>query len=193
LRLELESGLTPDADPASAVQDALVTADLLEQTIDDVLAVARGPHESAPDFDVEALLSDCVDQWRGLFASRDRPLRLVVDDSPPRAAASLVAVRQILRVLIDNAYRHGTGTVTLTARESGGAVAIDVADRGSSPVIWPDTEAQPGRLGLSMARSLAAAQHGRLLLASDTSGTTFTLLVPAAPTPTGSQSEASAR
>jgi signal transduction histidine kinase len=181
LRLELEGGLTANADPASAVHDALVTADLLEQTIDDVLAVARGPHESAPEFDVEALLSECADQWRGLFASRDRPLRVVVDDGPPRAAASLVAVRQVLQVLIDNAYRHGTGRVTLTARESGGAVAIDVADRGSSTVVWPDSEAQPGRLGLAMARSLAASQNGRLLLASDSSGTTFTLLVPAAP------------
>ncbi|WP_180935769.1 sensor histidine kinase [Nocardioides ungokensis] len=43
----------------------------------------------------------------------------------------------MLQVLIDNAYRHGEGTVTLTARESGGAVAIDVADRGSAEVVWP--------------------------------------------------------
>ncbi len=56
---------------------------------------------------------------------------------PPPASASRVAVRQVLQVLIDNAYRHGEGTVTLTARESGGAVAIDVADRGSAEVVWP--------------------------------------------------------
>ena len=70
--------------------------------------------------------------------------------------------------------------MTLTARESGGAVAIDVADLGSAEVVWPAPAATPGRLGLVMARALAASQDGRLLLSSDSSGTRFTFLVPAA-------------
>ena len=180
LRLELEAGLRAGAAGLdAAVHDALTTADHLSGTIDDVLALARGPHGPVSTFDVEALLAECVDQWRGVFATDDRPLQLVVD-APPAASASRVAVRQILQVLIDNAYRHGRGTVTLTARESGGAVAVDVADRGSGEVGWPAPGATPGRLGLVMARNLAASQGGRLLLSSDPSGTRFTLLVPAA-------------
>jgi signal transduction histidine kinase len=180
LRLELEAGLHTGADGlATAVDDALATADHLSRTIDDVLALAREPDLRTSTFDVEALLADCVEHWRGVFATDDRPLRLVVDRPPPVRASS-VAVRQILQVLIDNAYRHGRGTVTLTARESGGAVAVDVEDRGHDEVVWPDPDAAPGRLGLVMARDLAASQGGRLLLSSDPSGTRFTLLVPAA-------------
>lgn len=179
LRLELEAGLSQDPHAlASAVRDALVTADHLSQTIDDVLALTREPTEPTADVDVETLLVDCVARWQGVFATADRPLRLVIED-PPRAAATEVAVRQVLQVLIDNAYRHGRGTVTLTARESNGAVAIDVADRGTDEVTWPNPETAQGRLGLVMARALAASQNGRLLLASDSAGTRFTLLVPA--------------
>jgi signal transduction histidine kinase len=73
----------------------------------------------------------------------------------------------------------GAGEVTVTARESGGAVAIDVVDRGSQTVVWPAADVTPQPLGLAMARSLAESQGGRLLLTSDGSGTCFTLLVPA--------------
>ncbi|MCW2768243.1 MAG: two-component system histidine kinase [Nocardioides sp.] len=182
LRLELEAGLGGgDAALDAAARDALVTADHLSQTIDDVLALAREPHGPSTAFDVEELLAECLSVWQGSFAAEDRPLRLVVD-GPPHASASRVAVRQILQVLIDNAFRHGRGTVTLTARDSGGAVAIDVADRGNADVAWPAPDTATGRLGLVMARSLAESQSGRLLLSSDPSGTRFTLLVPAAPT-----------
>lgn len=178
LRLELETGLEGDHEMLKdSVRDALATADHLSQTIDDVLQLARSHHVSATEFDVEDLLVECVEQWRGVFATADRPLRLDVE-SPSEAAASRVAVRQVLQVLIDNAYRHGEGTVTLTARESGDAVAIDVADRGTTPVSWPDPTASAGRLGLAMARDLAAKQDGRLLLANEPDGTRFTLLVP---------------
>lgn len=179
LRLELEAGLAGGvADLDASARDALVTADHLSQTIDDVLALAREPHSPSAEFDVEELLAECRARWQGILAAEDRPLRVVVD-SPPPASASSVAVRQILEVLLDNAYRHGDGTVTITARESGGVVAIDVTDRGSADVAWPAADTATGRLGLAMARSLAVSQSGRLLLSSDSSGTRFTLLVPA--------------
>lgn len=179
LRLELEAGLEGDVTAlVPAVREALVTADHLSQTIDDVLALARERPEVSATFDVDHLLTECVAQWQGIFATADRPLRLVVDE-PPMASASRVAVRQVLQVLIDNAYRHGRGAVTLTGRESGDAVAIDVADRGTEPFSWPTEETSPGRLGLTMARAVAASQNGRLLLAHEPSGTRFTLLLPA--------------
>jgi signal transduction histidine kinase len=180
LRLELEAGLTAGGTAlAPAVLEALVTADHLSRTIDDVLALTRERPDVFSDFDVAQLLTECVTQWQGIFATADRPLRLVVED-PPAAWASRVAVRQVLQVLIDNAYRHGEGTVTLIARESGDAVAIDVADRGTERFTWPEADATSGRIGLQMARALAASLNGRLLLAHDPTGTRFTLLLPAA-------------
>jgi signal transduction histidine kinase len=170
LQLELESGL---------VAEALGTAEHLSRTIDDVLALAREPLDPTSSFDVEELLTACATEWRGVFASDDRPLRLVVED-PPFAAASRTAVRQVLQVLIDNAYRHGRGVVTLTARPSGTAVAIDVADQGSGQIDLPVATPGSGGLGLSMARSIAESQGGRLLVADTEIGTRLTLLVPGA-------------
>jgi signal transduction histidine kinase len=179
LRLELEGGLAgePEGLPAAA-HEALATAEALSRTVDEVLALTRRATAPIEAFAVEPLVTEIVAQWRGEFASADRPLRLVVED-PPLASASPVAVRQILQVLLDNAHRHGSGAVTVTVRESGGTVAIDVVDRGSSQVGWPAFDATPRPLGLAMARSLAESQGGRLLLNSDDSVTRFTLLVPA--------------
>jgi signal transduction histidine kinase len=179
LRLELEAGLAGEPDGLdAAAREALSTAEGLTQTVEEVLELARRAAGPSDPFAVEPLLADLVATWQGTFASADRPLRLVVDD-PPRVAASAVAVRQILQVLVDNAWRHGKGAVTVTARESGGGVALDVADRGSHEVTWPVPGVSPAPLGLAMARSLAESLGGRLLLASDESGTRFTLLVPA--------------
>jgi signal transduction histidine kinase len=179
LRLELEGGLAGEPDGLDgAAREALATAEGLTQTVEEVLALARRSAGPSAPFLVEPLLADLVATWQGTFASADRPLRLVLDDPPP-VAASAVAVRQILQVLVDNAWRHGEGAVTITARESGGGVALDVADRGTHQVNWPAPGVSPAPLGLAMARSLAESQGGRLLLASDESGTRFTLLVPA--------------
>jgi signal transduction histidine kinase len=181
LRLELEAGLAgTDANLVSAVRDALGTADHLSQTLDDVLALTRNEHDGTAFFDVETLLTELGDQWRGTLAAVDRPLRVTVDD-PPEARASVVAVRQVLHVLVDNAFRHGSGAVTIAVRDSAGAVAIDVIDQGGNPVTWPSAEGASGRrLGLVLARSLTESQGGRLLLSSDESHTRFTILLAAA-------------
>jgi signal transduction histidine kinase len=179
LRLELEGGLAGEpAELPTAAREALATAEDLTRTVEEVLELTKRSTAPAEPFAVEPLLTELVAHWVGTFASADRPLRLVVEE-PPAASASHVAVRQILQVLLDNAFRHGAGEVTVIARESGGIVAIDVADRGTHPVAWPAPDATPRPLGLAMARSLAESQGGRLLLSSDTSGTRFTLLVPA--------------
>jgi signal transduction histidine kinase len=176
LRLELEAGLESDPEGlAQAARDALATSDQLSQTLDDVLTLTHDVETAAP-FDVVSLLKECATVWHGLFAAADRPLRLVVEQ-PPQALASAVAARQILHVLLDNAHRHGSGTVTLVGRESADAVAIDVIDQGHQAVTWPPQRSS-GHLGLTLARSLAASQHGRLLLSQDDDTTRFTLLLP---------------
>lgn len=176
LQLELEAGLASgETGLRSAAAAAMVTAEQLSRTIDDVLAVARVGIASEV-FETDELLDMCREQWQGPLAAANRPLR-VRAGQPLRLAASLPACRQILHVLLDNALRHGTGAVTVTVRESHGAVAIDVADEGSVP---PFSIPETGRLGLSLAHALARAQGGRLLVDQQHGGTRVTVLLPRA-------------
>lgn len=108
LQLELESGLERGGSGLrDAAASAMVSAEVLSRTIDDVLRLSRREHESG-SFDVEELLNHCRDVWQGPLAADDRPLRVVIDQ-PLKVAASLPAARQIMHVLVDNAVRHAEG------------------------------------------------------------------------------------
>lgn len=189
LRLQLETGLQggPHALSAAAVE-AIRSADQLERTIADVLALARGGGGRGEGFEVDELFDDVRQRWHGTLAAVDRPLRLLSDD-PAASSASLSATRQIIDVLVDNAYRHGQGAVTLRARDSSGALAIDVVDEGRPPpTLAAAAGVQPGEtdgdaktLGLPLARALAEGEGGRLLLADDEPRTRVTLLLPLRP------------
>ena len=136
--------------------------------------------------DVDAVLDGIRLRWHPVLAARGRPLRLAVTGTP-RVRVSTSALTQILDVLIDNADRHGAGTITVTVRALDDAVAIDVTDEG--PPLPGDPTALFQRritntghgIGLALARRLAEAQGGRLRLATP-DPPTFTLLLPATPT-----------
>ena len=186
LRLVLETALHGDADLQAATREAIGSADQLSRTIDDVLALSRGVAGDPQGLDVAGLLAGLRDRWQQPLAAAGRTLSLVEEPHPP-ASASEPAVRQILDVLLDNAFRHGAGQVTVTARGSGDALAIDVSDEGRAPgdrslVPGPDVEEPPPegghRLGLRMASSLALGSGGRLVHAHTEARTRMTLLLP---------------
>ena len=91
------------------------------------------------------------------------------------------------RTPLDNAERHGAGTVTVVVRESTDAVAIDVSDAGPG-VRATERELFARRvdpteghgIGLALARRLVEAEGGRLALTQPASPVVFTLLLPAA-------------
>ncbi|MDH2415934.1 HAMP domain-containing sensor histidine kinase [Nocardioides sp. CER19] len=174
LQLELETGINgPAEDLPAAASRALRMAEHLSETVDDVLEIARSPRVGA-GVAVEPVLDALADVWRGPLAAQDRPVRVRAEPGL-RVAATPAALRQILEVLLDNAYRHGAGVVSIAARPSGGTVAIDVEDEGVTPITWPPPEGT--NLGLRMARSLAADLGGRVVLGAAAS-TRFTLLLP---------------
>jgi signal transduction histidine kinase len=184
LRLGLETALDrPAPEHREAMLAAIETADRLERTIDDLLALARdaGPHGGA--LRVADLVAELADEWRPVLDGHDRALHVTVEDELPTGRASAAAVRQVIGVLLDNAVTHGEGRVTLAARDAGGAVAIEVADQGAGPVepeLMFRRRANGARghgIGLSLARSLAEADGGRLLL-SRSEPPVFTLLLP---------------
>lgn len=192
LRLELETALDaarehPGYDLRPAAAQAIAAADRLERTIDDLLTLARDlPGRPAEPVDLPALLDELVPAWHGPLAAAGRPLRIQVSDDLPPATASAAAVRQVLSVLVENATRHGSGTVTVAARDAGQAVAVDVSDEGSG-VSGPAEElfgrrsdgAQRHGIGLPLARGLVEAEGGRLVLGR-AAPPTFTVLWPVA-------------
>jgi signal transduction histidine kinase len=159
----------------------------LERTIADLLALARDKPGEGDPLDVTALFAELRTEWHGVLAGRGRPLTVSVDPDLPPTRASRAAIRQIVGVLLDNAAQHGTGAVALRARDAGSALALDVQDDGPGPVLDDEQifarrspEADGFGIGLALARSLAEAEGGRLVH-GDSSGSTFTLLLPATP------------
>ncbi|TCP44176.1 sensor histidine kinase [Rhodovulum marinum] len=114
-----------------------------------------------------------------------------VSDTPDglAAAADPDDLAEALGALIENAARHATARVTITARRQGDRIAIAISDDG--PGIPPDRiQAMMARgaradtagsgLGLAIARDIAEALDGGLTLVNGAPGLTATLTLPAA-------------
>ena len=128
-------------------------------------------------------MGEVESRWHGALAAEGRRLLLILapDIATIEVPGSLVT--QILNVLIDNARRHGRGAITLTTREMSETLAVDVCDEGSiamesTAVFDRGTSGGDGHgIGLAIARSMAEASGGRLVLARRAPAT-FTLFLP---------------
>lgn len=187
LRLGLETALE-SADPTvlrRAVVAGIDSADRLERTIEDLLALARDTGRDGSELPIRAVVGDAVDAWQPALVSTGRELRSMVEDRLPVSTASAAAVRQVVGVLLDNAVVHGRGTITVTVRDAGGVIAVDVTDEGpgvpdgADPFTRRAGSATGHGIGLPLARTLAEAEGGRLRLSSP-APPVFSLLLPAA-------------
>lgn len=185
LRLQLETALEgPDAGLRQAATTAIGAADRLNQTITDLLALSRDTRAGERALPLTTLIDELHADHHKALAVAGRRLAVVATHDLPPAAASAPAMRQVIGVLLDNALRHGRGTVTVTARETTQALAVDVADEGrlvGSPQLFVrrSPTATGHGIGLALARSLTEAEGGRLLLSGE-HPTTFTVLLPLA-------------
>ncbi len=186
LRLELESGLLlGDEDPA--LRAALRQAERLEATIDTLLAHARDrPGDQAARVELGHALERARERWHGRLAAAGRPLRIVTPHRVAPGRMSPAVLDEVLDVLIDNALRHGGGSVTVSVRPTSDALALEVTDQG--PGFGEDPEQAFARgmgdgtgIGLALARSLAHAQGARLTVTRSGRHPTVTLLIEPAP------------
>jgi signal transduction histidine kinase len=177
LQLRLEP-LTVHEDPDVVEESraAQEQADRLAEALDELLAAARAAREvDAEPMDLPATLPEVAQEWRQLLRVEGRNLRLKVADGL-MARATPGRLREVIGVLLDNALRHGAGTVTLTARrgDADGTVVIEVGDTGSgvpdelAPHIFERGFSGGGStgVGLALARALVEADGGRLELSN---------------------------
>ena len=183
LRLTLENAAVGTTNSDVVFDEALGSVDRLESTITDLLNLARTERPAGDPIALAPIVDDVASAWNGELAVRGRALRVDVEPNLPPAEISESAVRHILDVLLGNALRHGTGTVTIRLLRTPGGVVVEVSDEG--PGVTGDTEDVFARgagsghgIGLALARSLADAEGARLTLAAPGPGPRFRLLVP---------------
>lgn len=168
----------------AAVERAVRRAGQLRGTVDDLVGLARSSGPTGGPLDVAGLVAGLRERWHGPLAARGRRLTLSTGTGLPDVPVRTAAARQILDVLIDNALQHGTGTVTVSVVDTGSALSIEVGDEGTGlpgdPDAAFDRRADDGGhgIGLSLARSLAHAEGGRLVLRRAAPQPIFSLLLP---------------
>jgi signal transduction histidine kinase len=163
-----------------------LTADLLDLSQLDAGAVAM----RASNVDLAALAREVAREFGPRADRRGSRLELRTPDHPVIASADPDRVRQVVRILLDNALTHtpeGTKvTVTtysvnrraeLTVSDDGPGIPRRVQGRIFERFYTADSAGGSG-LGLAIARELAQRMDGRVAIASSKRFTAFTLDLP---------------
>ncbi len=185
LRLESLKHMAVDEESAVDAGAALEQAERLGDVLDELLAAAREARSTdAEPLDLAAELPKIVGEWRDPLRAKGRALRVRVQDKP-LARATRARLSEAIGVLLDNALRHGAGTVSVSARGGEATVAIEVTDSGSGVPddlvahIFDRGVSGGGStgVGLALARALVDSDGGRLEL-SAARPATFTIFLP---------------
>jgi signal transduction histidine kinase len=151
---------------------ALTQTERLTAVVEQLLSRARHDRTGgAVPTKIDEIVDQQTEEWRPIFHRAGRDVRLVGE----RGLVAVVtpeALSQIIATLLDNSLVHGDGLVTVRTKVSSGSIVVEVGDEG--PGVPADLErrlfernvtgGQGTGLGLSLARSLVAADGGRLEL-----------------------------
>ncbi len=179
MRLRLETART--AHDPHAIDLALDDLQRLEQTVDHLLAFARDAIPATSTVRLDTAATEAVERWQPRVATLGRTITTAAAE-PVTARGSSASIEQILDVLIDNAVHHGNGAIAVTLRRIAGGGAIDVSDDGTLGTVADREQIfQRGHgdrhgIGLALARSIAEAEGGRLILTRP-QPTTFSLIL----------------
>jgi signal transduction histidine kinase len=164
LRLERTGG-----DESDALQHSLDDLKSIEDTVEHLLAFSRDAMPSQTTVDLDRSARRAGERWHDR-ASAERRSITVTSAGTTAVQGSSASVDQILDVLIDNAIHHGRGDISIDVRLLMGGAAIDVGDEGAGidpgdgDRIFDRGHGSRTGIGLSLARSLAEAEGGRLVL-----------------------------
>jgi signal transduction histidine kinase len=180
LKTELELALRRGrsrAELEAALRSAVEETDRLVQLAEDLLVIARFDQGHLPVRLAPIEVDDVMADVRARFAVRSREThRDLIAEAPDGLSltADRERLRQALGNMVDNAFRHGRGTVRVSARQSNSHVELHVSDEGPG---FPDdfldaaferfTRADEGRgrggtgLGLAIVDAIASAHRGK--------------------------------
>ena len=177
LRAELELALRRSRTTQefeNSIRSAAEETDRLSRIADDLLVLARAEQGTLALRPEPTDLVDVVEKVRDRFGARaeleGRSLAVDADEAPV-ARVDRPRVEQALGNLVDNAFEHGRGTITITAGTHNSSVELHVLDEG--PGLAPDfrdhafkafTRATPSGngsgLGLAIVETIARAHDG---------------------------------
>jgi heavy metal sensor kinase len=189
LKTELELALRRARSPEEledAIRSAAGSTERLSRIAEDLLLIARAEQGRLPlkpePTDVTDLVETVVQRFQPRAETEGRPLSVDADDAIVLSADRL-RLEQALSNMLDNAFSHGDGPITLTARAHNGTAELHVLDegRGFPPAFLEHAferfsrgdEARAGEgsgLGLAIVQTIARAHHGAARAANRTEG-----------------------
>jgi two-component system OmpR family sensor kinase len=188
LKTELELALRRARSPQElegALRSAAASTDRLARLADDLLLLARAEQGRLPLKRDRVDVLDVLDAVGRSFAARveTEGRMLAVDgDGALVVIADRLRLEQALGNLVDNAFRHGRGSIVLAAGERNGVAQLRVVDEGRG---FPEEFAEraferfsraDGRsddgsgLGLAIVETIARAHGGRAGVANRRDG-----------------------
>ena len=198
LSMRLEEMIAAADDPGVVREEgsaALAQAERLADVVSQLLSPARrAAAASAALTGIDEIVQQQVTEWEPAFRHAGRKL-VVIGARGLEAHVTPGGLAQVLATLLDNALMHGGGTVTIQTSQNARSVVIEVRDEGKG--IPPDLVSRifersvSGRpegtgLGLALARTMAAADGGRVVLVK-AKPATFAVFLPRHPPQRGTQ------
>jgi signal transduction histidine kinase len=152
---------------------ALAQTERLAEVVGQLLGRARRSITGAPSLaSVDEIVAQQVVEWEPAFRRVNRKLE-VTGEKGLHAYATPGGASQVIATLLDNALVHGAGAVTIRTSQTRRSVVVEVRDEGSGvpPELVPriferSVSGAPGGtgLGLALARTVAAADGGQVVL-----------------------------
>jgi signal transduction histidine kinase len=152
---------------------ALAQTERLTDVVGQLLGQAGRSFAGAPALaSVDEIVAQQVVEWEPAFRRVNRKLE-VTGDKGLQAYATPGGASQVIATLLDNALVHGAGAVTIRTSKTRRSVVVEVRDEGSGvpPELVPriferSVSGSPGGtgLGLALARTVAAADGGQVVL-----------------------------
>ena len=176
LSMRLEEMIAAADDPEVVREEgsaALAQAERLADVVTQLLSPARrGTASAAALTGIDEIVRQQVTEWEPAFRRSGRKLA-VIGERGLQARVTPGGLAQVLATLLDNALMHGGGTVTLQTSQNSRSVVIEVRDEGKgvppelvSRIFERSVSGRPEGtgLGLALARTMAAADGGRVVL-----------------------------